>query len=105
LLGLPILGFSVAQRFLPARFADAINAPIVRLAIGSLEPLGFKVAAEGPLRTSEEDGCVPVLDIGALAKIRAGDIATRETKLNRHSAEVVNASACSSPPMRPFSAA
>ena len=25
----------------------------------------------------EEDGCVPVLDIGALAKIRAGEIAVR----------------------------
>jgi len=77
LLGLPILGFSVAQRFLPARVADAINAPIIRLAIGRLEPLGFKVAAKGPLRMIAEDGRVPVLDIGALAKIRAGEIAVR----------------------------
>jgi cation diffusion facilitator CzcD-associated flavoprotein CzcO len=77
LFGLPILGFSVAQRFLPARVADAINAPIIRLAIGPLEPLGFKVAAKGPLRMIEEDGRVPVLDIGALAKIRAGKIAVR----------------------------
>ena len=77
LFGLPILGFSVAQRFLPARVADAINAPIIRLAIGSLEPLGFKVAAKGPLRMIEEDGRVPVLDIGALAQIRAGKIAVR----------------------------
>ena len=77
LFGLPILGFSVAQRFLPARVADAINAPILRLAIGPLEPLGFKVAAKGPLRMIEEDGRVPVLDIGALAAIRAGRIAVR----------------------------
>jgi cation diffusion facilitator CzcD-associated flavoprotein CzcO len=77
LLGLPILGFSVAQRFLPARLADAVNAPIIRLAVGPLEPLGFKVAAKGPLRMIEEDGRVPVLDIGALAKIRAGEIAVR----------------------------
>ncbi len=77
LFGLPILGFSVAQRFLPARVADAINAPIIRLAIGPLEPLGFKVAAKGPLRMIEEDGRIPVLDIGALAKIRAGKIAVR----------------------------
>ena len=77
LFGLPILSFSVAQRFLPARLADAINAPIIRLAIGSLEPLGFKVAVKGPLRMIEEDGRVPVLDIGALAQIRAGKIAVR----------------------------
>jgi cation diffusion facilitator CzcD-associated flavoprotein CzcO len=77
LLGLPILGFSVAQRFLPARVADAINAPIIRLAVGPLKPLGFRVAAKGPLRMIEEDGRVPVLDIGALAKIRAGKVAVR----------------------------
>jgi len=77
LLGLPILGFSVAERFLPARLADAINAPFIRLAVGPLAPLGFRVAAKGPLRMIEEDGRVPVLDIGALAKIRAGKVAVR----------------------------
>ena len=77
LLGLPILGFAIAQRWLPARIADAINAPIIRLAIGPLEPLGFTVAAKGPLRMIEEDGRVPVMDIGALAKIRQGKIAVR----------------------------
>jgi cation diffusion facilitator CzcD-associated flavoprotein CzcO len=77
LFGLPILGFAVAQRFMPARVADAINAPIIRLALGSLEPLGFKVAAKGPIRMVNEDSRVPVLDIGALAQIRAGKIKVR----------------------------
>ena len=77
LFGLPILGFAVAQRFLPARIADAINAPIIRLAVGPLEPLGLEVAAKGPIRMIKEDGRVPVLDIGALAKIRDGRIAVR----------------------------
>ncbi len=77
LFGLPILSFSLAQRFLPARVADTINAPIIRLAVGALEPLGLKVAAKGPTRMVKEDGRVPVLDIGALAKIREGKIAVR----------------------------
>ena len=71
------LSFSLAQRFLPARVADTINAPIIRLAVGALEPLGLKVAAKGPTRMVKEDGRVPVLDIGALAQLREGKIAVR----------------------------
>ena len=47
LFGLPILSFSVAQRFLPARLADAINAPIIRLAIGPLEAARLQGRRQG----------------------------------------------------------
>lgn len=77
LMGLPILSFAIAQRFLPARVADALNAPILRLAVGSIETLGMKTAAKGPMRMIEEDGRVPVLDIGAVKKIREGRIKVR----------------------------
>ncbi|HLH50573.1 MAG TPA: NAD(P)/FAD-dependent oxidoreductase [Roseiarcus sp.] len=77
LLGAPILNFAIAQRFLPAGLADALNAPILRLAIGSLDELGLKTAAKGPLRMIKEDGRAPVIDIGALAQIRAGKIKVR----------------------------
>jgi len=77
LLGLPILSFAVAQRFLPTRVADFINAPVIRLAVGSIEKLGFKRAAKGPMQMIEEDGRVPVLDFGAVAKIRSGQIRVR----------------------------
>jgi hypothetical protein len=77
LLGLPILSFAIAQRFLPARVADALNAPILRLAVGSIEKLGMKRAAKGPMRMIEEDGRVPVLDIGTVRKIREGRIEVR----------------------------
>lgn len=77
LFGLPIVSYSVAQRLLPARVVDAINAPIIRLVVGALEPLGLRVAAKGPTRIVKEDGRAPVLDIGALAKIRQGKIAVR----------------------------
>ena len=77
LMGMPILSFAIAQRFLPARVADFINAPIIRLAVGSIEKLGLKRAAKGPLQMIEEDGRVPVLDVGTVAKIRAGAIRVR----------------------------
>jgi len=77
LFGLPILEFAIAQRFLPARVADAINAPFIRLAVGSIERLGMKRAEKGPIRMIEEDGRVPVLDVGTVAKIREGKIKVR----------------------------
>ena len=77
LLGLPILDFAIAQRALPPRVADALNAPILRLAVGSIESLGMRKAAKGPLQMIAEDGRVPVIDVGTVAKIRAGEIAVR----------------------------
>ena len=77
LLGLPIQSFSIAERFLPTRVADFLNAPVIRLAIGPLDKLGLKRAAKGPLQMIEEDGRVPVIDIGAIAKIRSGAIKVR----------------------------
>ena len=41
LLGLPILAWAIAQRRLPARVTDFIDAPVLRLAIGSIEKLGM----------------------------------------------------------------
>src|SRR6202789_3635625 len=39
LLGLPILTWAIAQRHLPAGVADFINAPAMRMALGSMEML------------------------------------------------------------------
>ncbi len=77
LLGLPILTWAIAQARLPARLADFINAPAIRLAVGSLKKLGLKTPAKGPRRMIEEDHRVPLLDVGTLARIRDGSIAVR----------------------------
>ena len=74
LLGLPILTWVILYRHLPARLVDFINAPILRLAIGSFEKLGLRQAAKGPRQMVEEDGRVPLIDVGTLAKIRDGSI-------------------------------
>ncbi len=74
LLGFPILAWAILYRRLPARLVDAINAPILRLAIGRIEKLGLRRAAKGPRQMVEEDGRVPLIDIGTLDKIRDGSI-------------------------------
>jgi cation diffusion facilitator CzcD-associated flavoprotein CzcO len=77
LLGFPILSWAILYQRLPARFVDAINAPVLRLAVGSIEKLGLQRAAKGPLQMVEEDGRVPLIDIGTVARIRDGSIKVR----------------------------
>jgi cation diffusion facilitator CzcD-associated flavoprotein CzcO len=77
LLGLPILTWAIAEARLPARVADFINAPAIRLAVGSVKHLGLKIASKGPRRMIEEDRRVPLLDVGTLARIRDGTIKVR----------------------------
>ena len=78
LFGLPILVFPAAEQWLPSRLADALNAPLLRFAIGSIEKLGLKRSAKGPLQAIEEDGRVPLIDIGTLDAIRDGRIKLRD---------------------------
>src|ERR1700730_15900842 len=77
LLGFPILAWAILYRPLPARLVDFINAPILRLAVGSIEKLGLRRAAKGPRQMADEDGRVPLIDIGTLDKIRDGSIKIR----------------------------
>src|SRR5271156_6630527 len=77
LLGFPILSWAILYRRLPPRIVDIINAPILRLAVGNIESLGFRRAAKGPRQMVEEDGRIPLIDIGTLAKIRDGSIKIR----------------------------
>jgi cation diffusion facilitator CzcD-associated flavoprotein CzcO len=77
LLGIPILTVAILLRPLPPRLADALAAPIGRLAIGSFKRLGLERARRGPLTTIAEAARVPVIDVGTVAKIRAGAIAMR----------------------------
>jgi cation diffusion facilitator CzcD-associated flavoprotein CzcO len=76
LLGFPILSWAILYRRLPARLVDLMNAPILRLAVGDIEKLGLQRAAKGP-REMVEEGRVPLIDIGTLARIRDGAIGVR----------------------------
>jgi cation diffusion facilitator CzcD-associated flavoprotein CzcO len=77
LLGLPIIAWAIFYGRWPARVVDFNNAPILRLAVGPIEPFGLRRAAKGPRRMVEEDGRAPVIDVGALARIREDAIKLR----------------------------
>jgi cation diffusion facilitator CzcD-associated flavoprotein CzcO len=79
LLGLPILTWAIFYRHLhlPARVVDFINAPVLRLALGSMESLGLRRASKGPSQMVAEDGRIPLIDVGTLARIRDGAIKLR----------------------------
>ena len=77
LLGFPILSWAILYRRLPARLVDIMNAPILRLAVGDIEKLGLRRAAKGPRQMVDQDGRVPLIDIGTLARIRDGSIKIR----------------------------
>jgi Pyridine nucleotide-disulphide oxidoreductase len=76
-LGIPILTWAIAQKSLPTGLVDFINAPMIRLAVGPIEPFGLRRATKGPRPMIEEDGRVPLLDVGTLAKIRESSIKVR----------------------------
>jgi cation diffusion facilitator CzcD-associated flavoprotein CzcO len=77
LLGLPILVYPAAEQWLPPRLADRINAPLLRFAIGSIETLGLRRSAKGPIQSIAEDGRAPLIEVGALDAIRDGRIKIR----------------------------
>ena len=77
LFGIPILTWAIVMGALPPRLADFLTAPLTRLSVGSLKRLGLVRAATGPLAGLRKTGRVPLLDIGTVAKIRAGAIGVR----------------------------
>jgi len=77
LFGLPILAWGLTGRLFPSPVADSINAPLLRFAIGSIEKLGLKRSPKGPLQSIEEDGRVPLIDVGTIDAIRDEKIKLR----------------------------
>lgn len=77
IFGIPVLSLGILQRLLPARVADAINAPIVNAVIGDITRLGLRKLPYGATTQIREHAQVPLLDIGTIALIRQGAIAVR----------------------------
>jgi len=73
-LGIPVLELSLAMSSLPPRFADTINAPLLRLLVGDIAKLGLKKLPYGPLEQIQKNASIPLLDIGTIKHIREGHI-------------------------------
>ena len=74
ILGVPILAISIALNYLPARLADALSAPLVRLVIGDITELGFRKLPMGPFTQIKTTTRIPLIDVGTVKLVREGHI-------------------------------
>lgn len=77
ILGVPIVAAGRLTRLLPPRVADRINAPLLRLVLGDLQPYGLRRPPYGPLTQIAATGRTPLIDVGTIGAIKAGKIAIR----------------------------
>ena len=61
-------------KWLPLWLADKLMLVLAWLVLGNIEKYGLKRPSMGPLELKNTEGKTPVLDTGALEKIRSGDI-------------------------------
>lgn len=73
-LGTPLQVTSMRTAFLPVAVRDAMGKLTSRLAFGDLTPYGLPSPTYGPASEVLKHGRTPVLDIGTVARIKAGDI-------------------------------
>ncbi|KAJ0617244.1 putative indole-3-pyruvate monooxygenase [Helianthus annuus] len=62
------------MKWLPLNMTDKILLILARITLGNLEKYGIKRPLMGPLELKNTIGKTPVLDIGALQKIKSGNI-------------------------------
>lgn len=74
LLGIPITQLGLLQKLFHYKTVDAINAPVLRLALGDYTKLGLLRAEKGPIAMIKEHGRIPLIDIGTLGAMREGKI-------------------------------
>lgn len=77
LFGVPILAVAIPMSLLPAKVADMLSAPMLRLTIGNYANTGLKPLPYGPNEQVKRDQSVPLLDIGTVKAIRQNKIAVK----------------------------
>jgi len=75
ILGIPIVVTAMAAGLLPPPIADAFNAPLLRLLLGNLRPLGLLAPRYGSLTQIARTGRIPMIDVGTIDLIKRGVIA------------------------------
>ena len=78
LFGLPILSIGILQSKLTPSLADAVNAPILRVALGNLTKYGLRKLPYGPITQIKRDGHIPLIDVGTIKLIKSGQITVYE---------------------------
>ena len=78
--------------WLPLWLVDKLMLFLSWLVLGSIEKYGIKRPSVGPLQLKNTEGKAPVLDIGALEKIKSGDITVVPgiKRFTRNQVELIN---------------
>ncbi len=74
LFGIPILAIGIVQSRLPTRWADALNAAILRAVVGDLTRYGLRKSSHGPMTQIQRDARIPLIDVGTIELIKRGQI-------------------------------
>jgi cation diffusion facilitator CzcD-associated flavoprotein CzcO len=74
-LGRPLQVTALRTARLPVRWRDALGRFTARMAFGDLSRFGLAPPAYGPATQILKHGRTPVLDVGTVERIKAGDIA------------------------------
>jgi indole-3-pyruvate monooxygenase len=78
LFGIPVLSIGILLSKLSPHIADAINAPILRIAIGDITKYGLRKLSYRPLTQIQRDGHIPLIDIGTIHLIKDGQVTVYE---------------------------
>lgn len=74
IFGFPALEIGKLTSVFPAKVRDKINAPLLKMLVGDITKLGLKKSTCGPLEQIENQGKIPVLDIGTIKLIKQGHL-------------------------------
>ncbi|MEJ0101358.1 MAG: hypothetical protein WDO19_01865 [Bacteroidota bacterium] len=79
IFGFPVLEIGKLTSIFPAKVADKINAPLIRMLVGDITKLGLKKSPYGPLEQIKKQKRIPLLDTGTIKLIKQGHIKVLET--------------------------
>ncbi len=74
IFGFPVLEIGKLTAIFPARVADKMTAPLIRMLVGDIRKLGLKKSKFGPREQIEKQNRIPLLDIGTIKLIKQGAI-------------------------------
>ncbi len=77
LFRMPITSFGLLSKLLGYKVADVLTAPVLRMVIGRPEDYGLQSSGKGPGARVIEDGRIPLIDVGTLGAIKAGQIVVK----------------------------
>ena len=79
ILGVSTFGIAMALlKWLSVKAVDCILLAAARIMLGDTERIGLPRPETGPLELKNSTGKTPVLDVGALSRIRAGNIKVKK---------------------------